>query len=199
MRSFVAFELTDAGRDRLLEAASEVRRLAPAWAGEKWVAPEALHVTVKFLGDLEADRLDSLTELLSERLAGLAPVSIGLDSLCPAPSHGRASMIWAVPSAEDPGVAEVAAAVDGAAAALGVDPDQRTFKTHVTLVRARRPRRIAGDVLETAGAALRASRHDRGKAPFDSVSGSGITVFTSTLTRSGPVYEMWSRVQLGRA
>ncbi len=197
MRAFVAFELPETVHRRLLAAGVEIRRLAPAWAEEKWVAPEALHVTLKFLGDVPPDRLDGVASSLRARAAGISPAPFVLDGLRAAPGRRRASMLWAVPSVEPASAARVADVVDEVATAFGVPSSDRAFRTHVTVVRARRPRRIAADVLQQAEAML--VPQEAGKDAVGIVSGSAVTVFTSTLTRSGPVYEVWDRVELGRA
>jgi 2'-5' RNA ligase len=197
MRSFVAMELPEATADGLVAAGARIRVLDPGWAGEKWVAPSALHVTLEFLGDRDASTLDALTARLRERLAALELVDWSLAGLRAVPSLRRASMLWAVPSREPGGLREAAAIVRDAAAQLGIDVSDKPFVTHVTLVRARRSRRVDPDALSAAW--IEASREVGGKTPFGIVSGREVTVFTSTLTRSGPVYEVWDRAPLGRA
>jgi RNA 2',3'-cyclic 3'-phosphodiesterase len=200
VRSFVAFELARPVADGLTAVGAEVRRLSPAWEGEKWVAPQALHVTLEFLGDQEEETLGALAAILRERLTGLERFSYSLDELRAVPKAGRASMLWAVPAEEPPGARVVAQAVQDAAFALGVPAPGRRFVTHVTMVRARRPRRIDPETLVSAwDAGSWRGREDPGKDPFRNVSVSEVTVFTSKLTRSGPVYDIWDRVPLGRA
>jgi 2'-5' RNA ligase len=113
-------------------------------------------------------------------------------------------MLWAVPTEEPPEMDRLAQAVRDAASVSEVAPPERRFVTHVTMVRARRPRRIDQEALVVAWDT--ASPEDRegfgkdlGKDPFRNLSVPEVTVFTSTLTRSGPLYETWGRVPLGRA
>jgi 2'-5' RNA ligase len=209
VRSFVALELPDPVRGALADVCANVRARSPEWAREKWVAPQNLHITLKFMGELDAVQLDALGEGLAEALAGVGDAPLFLNGLAAHPSTRRAAMLWAVPGRHAPEVARVAEIVDAQTALLGVSEEERRFRAHVTLVRARRPRRVSRGLLDDAWAEVFGAvpgsaadlfeSSDAGKAPERFVSGSAITVLTSTLTRTGPVYETWVRIPLGRA
>ena len=202
-RSFVAVELPDDALDALLEVGRRLREACPDWSGEKWAPRQTLHVTLKFLGDVEPAGLDALTLALTARLGTTPLYSFTLDRLRAVPSHGRARMLWAIPAEQPTSLAAIAAAVEEASVALGMEPSDKAFTTHVTLVRARRPRRIDADTLAEAWTGAGhgdtvAGRPERagGKTADRNVSGSVVTVFTSTLTPTGPIHEVWSRVPL---
>ena len=193
MRVFVAFELTDDVRDDIASVAAAVRSLDPAWAGEKWVAPDNLHLTLAFAGDLDHASAGRLAELLEPALSRAEPEDLRLASLVAVPSPRRTGMLWAVPGRDTPGIAIVAGLVAGCVASVGGDNDERPFRAHLTLVRARRSRRIAPGTLE------RAWRPQAGKLPERIVSGGSVTVFSSTLTPMGPVYDALARIPVGGA
>jgi len=193
MRVFVALELASDVRDDMASVAATVRGLDPAWASEKWVAPDNLHVTLAFAGDLDHAAADRLAELLEPTLSGAEPEDLRLASLVAVPSSRRAGMLWAAPGRDTPGITIVAGLVAECVSAVGGDNDERPFRAHLTLVRARRPRRIAPGTLE------RAWRPQAGKLPERIVSGGSVTVFSSTLTPMGPVYDALARIPVGSA
>lgn len=186
-RSFVALELDRHVASELVNAVAELQSLAPAWRDEKWVAEENLHVTLKFLGDVELHDLDDLQTALGSMFTDVRPFALPLIGLQAVPSHGRRSMIWAAFGDPDDRCAEIAASVDRLATRIGVNSETRPFVPHVTLARARRPKRLSAEALSSVNAHL--------ETRSVSMSVLSATLFASTLTRSGPVYErlaIWS-------
>jgi RNA 2',3'-cyclic 3'-phosphodiesterase len=191
-RSFVAIELSNEVRERLHEVRSVLVTQAPAWRDEKWVAGNNLHITVKFLGDLGERELAAMRAELGTALAGLPLFDLGLGSVRAVPGRRRCSMIWAQFDDPEGRCADLAAHVERAAVACGVPAEERGFKPHVTLVRARRPKRLAAEALTCA--------NDAASGSAISMSVLSVTLFASTLTRTGPVYEAidsWALAGLG--
>lgn len=207
MRSFVALELPEPVRESLARLGAEIRSSSAGWAGEKWVAPANLHVTLKFMGELSADQLSSLVEGMRPALAAVEPAPFFFNSVAAHPANRRAAMLWAVPGYETSQIRRIAEAVDAQTALLGVPVEERRFRAHVTLVRARRPRPAPRAMLDAAWAAVYGTApgsttgltcpEAAGKAPERFVSGSAVTVYTSTLTRTGPVYDTFARIPVG--
>ena len=195
VRVFVALEVADDIAADISSAAARVRALDPAWATEKWVAPENLHVTLAFAGDLDAAGAGRLVTALGPALGPLEGQDLALTALTAVPSPRRAAMLWAVPGRDTPRIAAVARLVAECVVAAGGENDERPFRAHLTLVRARRPRRIGRGVLESAWVPDGAP----GKAAERIVSGATVTVFSSTLTPTGPVYEALARIPVGDA
>ena len=83
MRCFLAIELTEATIVTLESAGSTIRALDPAWAGEKWVAPRVMHVTVKFLGELDVNTVERVVSALTSATRSASTVRADR-------SHGRA-------------------------------------------------------------------------------------------------------------
>lgn len=211
MRVFVGLELSDDARRGLSAVAALVRRLDPAWGAEKWVAPENLHVTLAFAGGLDEASTRGLVASLGPALARLEPEDVVLRGLVAVPSPRRAVMLWAVPGCDTPGVSAVAAEVMRLVAEAGGVNDERPFRAHLTLVRARRPRRVARAILDEAwgvaadpasASGSASASHDPelvGKPAERIVSGGAVTVFSSTLTPRGPIYEVLARIPVGGA
>ena len=180
VRCFIAIELPEDIRDLLSEIGDAVRAADDRWAGEKWEPQENLHVTLKFVGHIAEEGVETLVAACMHETAGLAGFELVPDSVRAVPSPARARMLWG--SFADPGggCAALAAAAERAALGVGAEPETRTFKPHVTLVRARTPHGIAADALDLGNDLLEGFP--------GGVSVSAVTVFRSTLSKSGPTY-----------
>ena len=187
MRCFVGIEL-DAVTRRALGTTSEALRASDAgWSGEKWVARGNLHVTVAFLGEIDALTVRDASDAIGTRLASTPPFDLVFAGFRAIPSSRRATMMWAEYGDPAGAGAALAREVADACAPLGIALEDRTFKAHVTLVRARRSRRVPAHM--SAVLAARA-----GDAPA-LLSVPSATLFSSTLTKTGPVYralETWA-------
>jgi 2'-5' RNA ligase len=107
------------------------------------------------------------------------------------PGSRSASGLWAVPSAGVGEAIDLAAAIAAALAPFDIEAETHRFRPHVTLCRARRPRRVAAHAIEEAEHILVRAGDDA-----TSVSVHGVTLFSSTLTPRGPVYEELSAMPL---
>ncbi len=190
MRCFLAIELPEATVKTLQSVGDVIRRYDPPWTGEKWVAPEVMHVTLKFLGELDSSRVDLIISAFTSAASSHPGFPLGPATVRAVPRPGRASMLWAV--LDDPtrccsGLAEIA---DDVAVGAGVEPDVRPFAPHVTLVRARRPRPVRDDALSAADELLGLVQPQR-------MSVASATLFSSVLTPQGPIHERLARFALG--
>jgi RNA 2',3'-cyclic 3'-phosphodiesterase len=188
-RCFLAIPLPAPAVRALVSARSAFLETAPAWAGEKWVRPELLHVTVAFFGNVPDDRLEALLAALGSMASLTPPFQLRLTGARAVPSQRRASMIWA---SLDGDVAAVSAVRDRALAAAGCAPDRRGFSPHVTLARARVARRVHHLALRSADDIL----SEAGKTEVGSVSVPSLTVFSSTFDGAGPSYRELARTAL---
>ena len=180
-RCFVAIELPDEIRSRMHETCEAVISAAPQWRGEKWVAEQNLHLTLKFLGSLGDEDLVHVREALAAAVVDGPPFLMDVASLAAVPRPSRCSMVWARLSDPEGGCADVAARVEAAAVSCGLPAEQRAFSPHITLARARRPHPLLPEALTCGDAVLTCT--------LLSMSVPSVTLFSSTLTRTGPVYE----------
>jgi len=188
-RCFLAITLPAPALRALTEARAAFLEAAPAWAGEKWVRPELLHVTVAFFGAVPDARLDTLVAGLEAFTSVTRPFTLRLTGARAVPSQRRASMIWA---SLDGDVDAVSAVRDHALAAAGCAADPRRFSPHVTLARARGVRRVHHVALQAADRIL----SEAGKTAVGTMSVPSLTVFSSTLDGSGPSYRPLSVIAL---
>ncbi len=128
MRLFVALDLP-AETIRNLEHL--VDRLRPT-ARISWVQPSNMHVTLKFIGEWKDERLQEITSALNAvTRPGIIPVSIRDVGFFPTPKSPR--VFWV--GVGGPGLAELAADIDRATSALGIESEKRAFSPHLTLAR----------------------------------------------------------------
>ena len=122
----------------------EVRREALSWAKRRssddrvrWTSPENVHLTLKFLGDVEAEVFGSIRAALGEVCAQHAPFDAALAELGAFPSARRAKTLWIGAGEGSDRLRSLAADVDNALAPLGFVREKRPYVPHLTLGRAR--------------------------------------------------------------
>lgn len=151
IRAFVAILLPDTVRAAL---GVEIERLRTFGRNVSWVAPDNLHVTLKFLGNVEPARLDDAVSALTVAAAAVAPFELAIVGLGAFPSPTRPRVLWAGLAAGADAAAKLARSVDSALAGHGFPPEDRPFAGHVTLGRVREPRgdpRLASALTAGAG------------------------------------------------
>jgi 2'-5' RNA ligase len=137
MRQFLALALSDALR-REVAALSE--RLAGSTSGWRFVPDSAVHLTLRFLGDVDEIRDRSSRDAWRVAAAESAAFSYRLEGLGVFPERGRPRILWA--GVAEPGAGGGFSALAGrlelAARAAGFEPEERPFHPHWTLARALR-------------------------------------------------------------
>ena len=139
IRSFVALDLEGDARPALQAL---LERLRARGGGVAWTRPEALHLTLKFLGNVDPDCLARLGERLAAVAAAHPPFTLVVGGYGGFPTLDRPHVLWVATVA--PELAALAAAVDEAAAAEGFARETRPFHPHLTLGRVRERRGRGG-------------------------------------------------------
>jgi 2'-5' RNA ligase len=138
MRAFCALNLDVAGVRRLDEFAAALRAhpLAPK---AMWVPPTRMHVTVKFLGDVDVGLAPALRDAIAPIAEAEAARSVGYGRLAGFPDDTRARVVVALLDDAAGDVARIAEAVEAATGRLGFEREGRELRPHVTLARLARP------------------------------------------------------------
>jgi 2'-5' RNA ligase len=180
VRLFVAIELEPLTASLLSDIAQCVCQAAPSWAGEKWVRPANLHVTVKFLGDLPEASLALIGADVAAAALTMNAFDLPAKGLSAQPSANRCSLAWVEFATGHGAYAALSSVINDIAADYGVPRERREPCAHVTIVRARRPKPLPRQALDVGSLLLERL------APVVSVVRA--TIFNSTLTPSGPIY-----------
>lgn len=194
MRTFIGIHLPDEWTRALSLACSVFADGGGEWARGRWVPAENLHITLRFLGELESADVDALSDELRAVCENKVPFALPLlDPIVPVRSPARATMLWTVFDDPQGACAELAANIAAVATGYGVVPETRPYTPHVTLVRTRRPYRLDHQLRTDATSAILTALSDSNP----SVSVRGITVYSSTLTAGGAIYQRRAQIILG--
>ncbi len=137
LRLFFAAPVSDAVREGARAAIASLRR---SGADVRWVEPETLHLTLRFLGSTPPEKVPGLERALAAAVSGKSAFEVSFDRIGSFEERGLPRVIWAGVSSGGAELAALAAALSGALEAEGLEPERREFKAHLTLGRLRSPR-----------------------------------------------------------
>lgn len=186
LRLFVAADLPEAVRGSV---AAAMRGLRDREAAARWVRPENLHLTLKFIGAYPPQGLEGLGRELAICGDRCAPFEAALGECGAFPTPRRARVLWVGLWRGREGATAVARKLDARLERLGVQRETRPYKGHITLARMREP----GDcqqTLQALSSLLAGLRH----MPFRV---DEIVLYRSILGAEGPRYIALERVPLG--
>lgn len=190
LRTFIAIELDEAVRDAIGRVQGKFQRQAPH-GSVKWVAPHAMHLTLKFLGDTPVSRVSKVADGLAAACAGFASFDISIEGRGCFPNLRRPRVIWvAVRDVGGRSLAPLQAAIERHIAPLGFPTEERGFSPHLTL----------GRVARSAGAAEEAAigqMVERSVVEQIAVQRvHAVHLIKSDLRPAGPVYTVLATVEL---
>lgn len=188
MRLFVAVEIAPAvaaAAAALIERLRErAKRLAPR-SRITWVPADRLHVTVRFIGNVDADRADAVGQVLAPPL-GQAPFDLTLAGVRSFPPKGPPRVLSSgVTDGREPLVA-IEERVSERLARVGIAAEPRPYTPHLTLARVR----------EAGGLRPAALLEATGEATLGTTTVEAITLFESRLSPTGPTYVALQRTSL---
>jgi RNA 2',3'-cyclic 3'-phosphodiesterase len=190
LRLFVALEIPGAVRDNLA-ALINVLRAADATSSKnkaRWVRPDNLHVTLKFIGNVDAGMIDPIRDALAEVCSGSA-VELRFRGLGFFPNEKRPRVLWAGIEAS-PNLAPLAASIDARLEKLRIPRETREFSPHLTLARFDPP-----GISET----LRAAAQENAVREFGAVRAGEFHLFESKTRPTGAEYTRLSSFSFAKA
>lgn len=156
----------------------------------KWVRPENIHLSLKFLGDVDDAREPELHSALQQAAGSRTearPITVQIEGFGVFPDYHRPRVLWAG-VAPDPALELLQHGVEQAFAPLGFPTEARAFRPHVTVGRAgreARPRDFAGLTEALASLVFAAT-----------LAVADVDLMQSTLQPGGPVYQVKHRERL---
>jgi 2'-5' RNA ligase len=188
IRSFIAIELPDELKQVLTQLESRLKTDRQSYV--KWVNPNSIHLTLKFLGSISASLVTEITKSIGEAAQGTAPFRLKTGELGVFPSPKRVQVVWVGLGGEIDKLNHLQQRLEASLAPLGFTPEKRRFTPHLTLARLRD--RASAVEREAMGELVASTRFD------DTVemTVAAISLMRSELTRAGPIYTRISLVEL---
>ena len=199
MRIFIGIDLDPELRARIERFLEGVEGFAP---DARWVRPESLHITLKFIGEQPLDRVQAITERLRRVHANAFEIRTGGYGFFPT---AKAPRVFWIGIHAGPQLTELAESIDMATAELGIPREDRPFSPHLTLARAgagRRsgsPKRRKGDGPNAKFAALEKRLATMGELDFGKMTAREFILYQSQLSPKGSKYTKLQRFALNRS
>jgi RNA 2',3'-cyclic 3'-phosphodiesterase len=174
VRLFVALDLREEVRQVVREL---IARLKPASRSARWVPPESMHMTLKFIGYAAPEKLEAILSALAP-IRSPRPVELHFRGIGFFPDEKRPRVIWCGMEASA-NLASLAADVERALEPLGIAPESRDFVPHLTLARFNAPEK-SPELVRIA--------NELQSRELGSASENEFHLFESVLHRSGAEY-----------
>ena len=183
MRTFIAIPLSSGARALLDELAAKLRTFG---ADVKWTAAGSIHLTLKFLGEINPAAVPGVVRHLRDATASERPFVIGIRGLGGFPNLHNARVIWAGLEGDLPGLDSLQKKVESACIEAGFAPDDRAFQPHLTLGRVRGKSNLQPllDYIKIAS------------TPEHTFTVKEFNVYQSTLRPEGAVYTVLEKIDL---
>jgi 2'-5' RNA ligase len=174
--------------------ADVIRRLAiQAPNGVRWVNPAGMHLTLKFLGNVEPGLVDRIIEAMARTAAEASPFSIHLSGLGMFPNERRPRVLWAGVQGGLHPLQRLREEIEETVSGLGFPRERRPFNAHLTLGRVREP--VSSAMVRRISAAVTSASLEATEPWLvDSVH-----LMRSTLAPGGAKYSALASVPLGSA
>jgi RNA 2',3'-cyclic 3'-phosphodiesterase len=153
VRLFVAVAVPDGIKAKLGEGQAELRRAAPG-RGIRWARPEQFHLTLRFLGDVDAVRVEALGEALGRACRGFGALPLRAEGVGFFPNSRNPRVVWAGVRDEAEQLLRLQQLVEAATEAFTTEKKEERFTGHLTLARVKGIRRDEAEVLGQAAAGM---------------------------------------------
>ncbi len=187
LRTFIAVELDPAIQKELKSIQDHLKKSA---ADVTWVKPENIHVTLKFLGEISPEKAEIVKIVLKETLLGFQAFSFEMTHLGAFPKVENPRIIWAAIDAQEKNLSGMTKRLEQNLEQAGFKKDDQDFAPHITLGR-----------LKTSTqkfALIKAIKAFNLTQPLIQEV-TKVSLFKSTLTPQGPIYEALDCIDLKKA
>lgn len=186
LRTFIAINVPPAVLDTIARIQNRFKSLG---LHASWVKPGNIHLTLKFLGDTDPDRIPGIQITLTETLASLARFQLSLDSAGVFPDTNNPRVLWLGLKDREGVLETLQTGIEKALEQIGFPREQRPFSPHVTLARIKSPK--GKKELKSELDAL--NRQGITPHPFDV---GEIQLYESQLTPKGSIYTVLANFKL---
>jgi 2'-5' RNA ligase len=188
IRSFIAIELPEDARAYLQQVQDNLKSVNASYA--KWVNPDSIHLTLKFLGNVSIDKIASIEEPMQETAQAIDPFTLYFKETGAFPNLRNPRVVWVGLGGEIEKLQILQKSLESKLSALGFPPEARPFTPHLTLARLRETatiheKQILGSKI--AGANMKSNLKIKVRI---------ISLMRSQLTRAGAIYTRLSFAEL---
>lgn len=176
IRTFIAIELN---KEAHAELASLQAVLKKSDADVKWVDPQIIHLTLKFLGDIDDKKIKDVQKLLSDVAKNSKPFVLSLKELGAFPKLDYPRVIWVGVDEGKDEASRLAKELEDKLEKIGIPKEDREFHPHITLGRVKSPKNK--DRLKSI---IETTKFE----PSSKIDVDCLTLFKSQLTPQGPIY-----------
>jgi len=139
MRSFIAIDITEEAKQAIAGLQRELRRLDPAVT---WTRPENVHLTLKFLGEIDEELVPSIIEHCSGKAREMSPFRLELSYPGVFPNMRHPRVLWVGLKGDLGPLSRLQEAVDQAMEGLGFSLENGVFRPHLTIGRVKGGRKL---------------------------------------------------------
>lgn len=188
IRSFIAIELPGELKRALVQLQEQLK--TGSQIPVKWVDPNSIHLTLKFLGDISTGITGQITQAMEKACQGMRPFYLEVGEPGVFPNVNRVNVVWVGLRGEVDKLKQLQQSIDSSLVTLGFQRESRTFTPHLTLARVRdraapEERRNLGQLVASTG--------------FETNCGleiNSVQLMRSQLTREGAIYSRINTVTL---
>lgn len=180
IRVFIALQISQVATQALAEVTARLSAAVPR--GVRWVDPESVHLTLKFLGNIDPGLTGQVLEAVRRAGQGSFPFRLHLSGLGAFPNQRQPRVLWTGVAGDLDELAGLQGKMEDAIAQLGFPRDRRPFSPHLTIGRVRDG--VSGELRRQIGDAVAAASLE----PTDSWLVESVHLMRSTITPGGAVY-----------
>lgn len=184
-RIFIAVDISDEARRKTAAYIESLKLEFPALR-VGWEKPEKLHLTMKFLGDTDENRLEKLKDITQNIAAEIPKFNLQIAKTGVFPSARNARVLWIDVKDEKGSLTEINRLLESECERIGFPRETRNFKPHLTIARLKEPR----------GSRELIEKHLKKEFEPVGVEAAEIVIYESRLRPTGSIYEKLTTVQL---
>ena len=188
IRSFIAIELPDELKRELTKLEAQLKANDTPFV--KWVDPSGIHLTLKFLGNVNLKQIEEIVRAMEKAVVGISPFRLEVKDLGVFPGPARVRVVWVGLGDDLDTLTRLQERIEANVSPLGFPPEGRPFSPHLTLARVReeatpQERESLGQLITVTKAALSFS--------FTVTS---LSLMRSILSREGALYSQLASIPL---
>jgi 2'-5' RNA ligase len=177
MRLFIAIDIDETITQKIKNLIAD---LGGSLRGVRWVREDGIHITLKFLGEVDATKADEVTRSLEQISSRHSAMSINISQLGKFPERGAPRIIWLGAQEDSGALKKLAVDIEEEMRKIGFEKENRDFKPHVTLGRVKRYQQVEKGI---------PAKWNHEEISFGSFRAEQIFLVKSTLRPDGARYE----------